>query len=405
MKRRTIAVLLALSLCLSAPIAAHAESGFADVPEDAWYAAELAELVEAGGISGYADGTFVPDGEVTVEEYIKILVGCTFEQEAIDEFEGETWSEKYILTAQSAGLLNGFDVGAEHLQCALTRNEAAWLLVDFARYGGEEPAVPEGIEKALRDYASLPESCREAVGKACGAGLMTGYEDRTFRGEGSLTRCEAAVTVVRLLDAERRVELTIPDYDYSSPVPESAAVDDSFFADAMFIGNSLCAGFGLYSGLTQGTFAGVTSMTVYSIWQSSYAASLQTQSYGKIYIMLGINEIGNGAAAVAERYGAVVEKLRQMQPDADIYVQALLPVCEEKLTSAQKSYHITNYYVSELNAALQEMCAEQEVYFVNLHEAFADETGALPSSLTWDGVHLNAAPYQDWLAYLKTHTV
>ncbi len=75
------------------------------------------------------------------------------------------------------------------------------------------------------------------------------------------------------------------------------------------------------------------------------------------------------------------------------------------LSSSQRAYHITNYYIDELNAALQDMCQKQEIYYLDLHSAFADEHGALPAAKSWDGVHLTAAGYADWLAYIKTHTV
>lgn len=385
---------------------------FTDVPAGAWYYEALDALVAQGGINGMTPTTFCPDDTITVEQFIKILVGCTLPVETIDAYGdgSDSWSAKYINAAAALGALTGFDTTPTHLAQPITRYEAAWLLVAFAAVRGEALAVPEGIERAMTDYQTVPETLKTAVGLAYGAGLMTGYPDGSFGGSGNLRRCEAAVTIVRLLDDAQRATVTIPEkaqgYDYTSPVPLAAeAVDDSWFSDAVFLGNSLCDGFGLYSGITQGTLLGKTSVTVFDVLSGSRLATLQSRSFGKIYLMLGVNEIGQGTQAVAEQYGKVLDQLKALQPGAQIYVQGVLPVCESMLTASQRSYHITNAYIQELNAALLALCSEKEVYYVNLPEAFADSTGALPASKSWDGVHLQAGPYGDWLNYLKTHTV
>lgn len=357
---------------------------FPDVPPDAWYAEELHTLAADSRINGYPDGSFRPEAAITVGEYIQLLAGDH--------------------NNQNSGLLDGFDCSPERLQRAISRKEAAWLLASAARCQGETLAVPEGIHRALKDYRVIGETYQEAVGMAYGAGLVTGWQDGYYHPEESLRRCEAVVTVARLLDPFRRAEAVIPAYDYASPVPESAAVADSFFADAAFVGNSQMDGFGLYSGLQEGTFLGATSVTVYDVWDAGREELFRSRQFGKIYILLGINEIGYGVETVAEAYDEMLQKFQQLQPKADLYVLSLLPVCEEKRTALEISYDISNASVRALNGQLQQVCNNRKVYFVNLYEVFADENGGLPAELCWNAVHLNVAPHKKWLAYLKTHT-
>ena len=120
---------------------------------------------------------------------------------------------------------------------------------------------------------------------------------------------------------------------------------------------------------------GVVSLNVFRVWDGGREQVFRDQKFGKIYIMLGINEIGYGTSRVAEAYKAMVQKFQQLQPQANIYVQSLLPVCESKTSSADRRNHVTNAYIRELNAALQTVCADCQVYFVNLYEAFADASG------------------------------
>lgn len=386
------------------PVAALA--GFTDVPQDAWYLPQLELLRARGAISGQPGGKFEPEGSMTVGEYVKLLVSCTVPESRIAAYgSGGDWTWPYVQAGTAYGALKGFDCSSARLARPVTRCEAAWLLASFAKQGGETLAVPEGIERALRDYRRISDTYRQAVGEAFGAGLLTACSDGLFHDVQPLKRCEAVVTAARLLDRGQRPAVTIPEYDFGAPVPESAPVEDSFFSDAVFIGDSLCEGFGAYSGLKQGKFMGVVSLNVFRVWEGGREQVFRDEKFGKIYIMLGINEIGYGTERVASAYKAMVQKFQELQPQADIYIQSLLPVCDSKTSAADRRNHVTNPYVRELNAALQTVAQECGVYFVNLHEAFADASGGLPASSCWDNVHLNVQGYQNWLAYLRTHTV
>lgn len=379
---------------------------FVDVPKDAWYFSELDLMVKSKRVQGYDESHFAPDAPMTVQEYIKILVGTLLNEQQISAYDTGhgSWAEKYVKAGQAIGILKGFDCSPERLKRAITRSEAAWLLTACTRYQNEPLAVPKGIERALKDYNEISDTYRESVGLAFGAGLITGYEDGYYHPHDSMRRCEAVITTLRFLDSGHRVPVVIP-YDYTAPVPESAPVDDSFFADAAFFGNSQMDGFGAYSGLQYGTFLGATSVSVYNAWEDGRKDIFLNHSFGKIYLLLGINEIGYGVSAVANKYSELVQEFQQMQPNAAIYVLSELPVCEAKLTAMERRYQVSNASVRALNAELQKMCAERQVYFVNLHEAFVDSSGGLPASKCWDACHMNVAPHKDWLAYLKTHTV
>ena len=379
---------------------------FTDVPSDAWYLPQLNLLLSRGVVSGQPGGRFEPEGSMTIGEYVKILVSCTVPENQIAAYEnGGNWLDKYVQAGRATGALQGFDCSAERLNRPLTRCEAAWLLSSFAKQSGESLTVPENVERALRDYRRISDTYRQSVGEAFGAGLLTACDDGLFHDVNPLKRCEAIVTAARLIDKSQRPAVVIPDYDFGAPVPESAPVDDSFFSDAVFIGDSLCEGFGAYSGLTQGKFMGVVSLNVFHVWDGGREQVFRGQQFGKIYIMLGINEIGYGTERVASAYKEMVQKFQTLQPNADIYIQSLLPVCDAKTSASDRRNHVTNPYVRELNAALQTVAQECGVYFVNLHEAFADSSGGLPASACWDNVHLNVQGYQTWLAYLRTHTV
>lgn len=200
--------------------------------------------------------------------------------------------------------------------------------------------------------------------------------------------------------------------DCNMLVPESEPVDDSYFDDAVFIGNSRTEGLKMYSGLTKSTFITEVGLTVDSIftdycnisggYKNLAFSELESREFGKVYIMMGMNELGWVYDDVfKEDYGKVIDRIREINPDAVIYIQSILPVSKWK-DSNDSTYTIAN--VDRLNARLRELADEKEVHYVDVAEGIMDEEGYLPYEATLDGVHLVPEYCVKWLDYLKTHT-
>lgn len=200
--------------------------------------------------------------------------------------------------------------------------------------------------------------------------------------------------------------------DCNMLVPESEPVDDSYFDDAVFIGNSRTEGLKMYSGLTKSTFITEVGLTVDSIftdycnisggYKNLAFSELESREFGKVYIMMGMNELGWVYDDVfKEDYGKIIDRIREINPDAVIYIQSILPVSKWK-DSNDSTYTIAN--VDRLNARLRELADEKEVHYVDVAEGIMDEEGYLPYEATLDGVHLVPEYCVKWLDYLKTHT-
>ena len=214
-------------------------------------------------------------------------------------------------------------------------------------------------------------------------------------------------------DSAEKGEAENAPYDFSPSVPESAEVDDSYFDDAVFIGNSRTEGFKLYAGLSNAEYYTAIGLMVDTIFTKPYATvngekttimeALKTTDFSKVYIMLGMNELGWVYGSVyQEYYGRIIDGIREINPDAVIYIQSILPVSAEK---SEKDDIYNNERINEFNALLRELAEEKEVYYVDVAEAVADEDGCLPEGASFDGVHLTPDYCGKWRDYLKTHTV
>lgn len=203
-------------------------------------------------------------------------------------------------------------------------------------------------------------------------------------------------------------------YDYGTPVPESETVPESWFADAVFIGNSLEQGFMLYAGLDYGDIYATQSITLSNIYfqmvvdideetRLTILEAMGRKQYGKVFVMLGINEMSYATTGgFYDSYAALVDDIRELEPNAEVYLQAILPVTEEE---SESSSAFTNARIREFNDVIMQVAKDKEAHYLDIYEAMADESGCLPPGSSFDGIHPYSQYYPRWLTYLQSHTV
>ena len=103
------------------------QSQFKDVSLNAWYGKAVTALASAGVLSGYNDGTFLPEKTITRAEFVTALSRCFTLSEGTAEFSDvpEThWAYKYIAFASTAGWVNGVGDGRFQPERVIKRCEA-----------------------------------------------------------------------------------------------------------------------------------------------------------------------------------------------------------------------------------------------------------------------------------------
>lgn len=198
-------------------------------------------------------------------------------------------------------------------------------------------------------------------------------------------------------------------------IPLCEPVEEEWFADAVFIGDSRTDGLKLYGGIKGATYFSYKGLSVFSIDEKECITldgakvtaldAVSRGTYGKIFVMLGINEIGyKDLDAFKQAYTDLVIKLKELQPEADIYLQ-LQPPANEGVAKQKGAYtHVTNERIQLFNTLITEVAEEQQTALLDIWDALVDENGALPADITADGIHMVRAGYQVWADYLRTHT-
>ena len=204
-----------------------------------------------------------------------------------------------------------------------------------------------------------------------------------------------------------------PPVPVTLPEPAGAAAQDAYYADALFIGDSRTVGLSQYVPAldAQATFYCQTSMTIFNAMSTPCARidgqnltidqALQYRRFGKIYIMLGINEIGSDTNQFIGAYDGVLRRLRELQPDAVIYVQSIMHVSDKKQRS-QPLYN--NNTVNIRNERLKALCDGARTIWLDTNILLDDENGCLSEEHTFDGAHLIAGSYDLWYQMIKAQT-
>ncbi len=196
---------------------------------------------------------------------------------------------------------------------------------------------------------------------------------------------------------------------------EFTEVDDDYFTDAVFIGDSRTVGLSEYCEPldTRATFYAKVSLTIYDVFKKEYIKTdvgkigleqaLTENQYGKVYIMLGLNEIGTGDNEYFKNaYAEVINKIRELQPDAIIYIQGIMHVTAAK-SNVDKNFN--NEKINSRNASLAELADNKTIFFIDMNESVDDGEGNLDSTLSSDDVHLKASSYERWHEFLLHNAI
>ncbi len=192
-----------------------------------------------------------------------------------------------------------------------------------------------------------------------------------------------------------------------------ATVDkDYYFRDAIFIGDSRTQGLMMFSTMENARFYADKGMSTVGAFKKpsimkdgkmmTIAEVLKSGDYGKVYISLGINELGYpNPDKFIERFAELIDIAKETNPKAEIYVEGILPVSANK---SMADPNINNEKITLYNNKLCGMAKNKKVNYLHIADAVADETGALPPEASPDGVHLNKTFCMKWEKYLMENT-
>ncbi len=344
-----------------------------------------------------------------------------------------------ISWAWSKGVVQGQSQSLFAPSASIKRQDVCVILARFCVVSGlsltkkSEPAQ-------FQDSLKISTYARSAVTACHMAGLINGYETGKFLPHGQITREECLVMISRLYQAAGKapaadaplVDMTPGRYDwlyqnytaFTPLVSQSAETELTYFDDVVFVGDSVSVMLQYYCASTKalgnakflcaGSLSatnalwGVSDQSVHPTYQGKKMLvedGVAASGAKKVYIMLGINNIGYGVSRAKEDMVTLIDRILAKAPGCQIYIQSVTPMASSSIIVSEM---LNNDKIVEYNNAMLAVCEEKGWYFVNVAEVFRDENGCLPTSDCSDngsmGIHFTNAAAEKWVEYLKTHT-
>ena len=197
---------------------------------------------------------------------------------------------------------------------------------------------------------------------------------------------------------------------------EFTTVDRSYLDGALFIGDSRTSTLYEYAGWDNTDFYVEYGLTIWDVLDEHIATrpennekisvydGLSAKKYDKIYIMLGVNELGTGTAdTYFEQFKTVIDTIRALQPDATVFIQSIIHVTDE---IDRKGTYINNDEINARNEKIKTLADNKSIFYIDNNQLFDDpQTGKLNPDYTGDGVHILAKYVGDWQNFYLEHGI
>ena len=274
--KRMLAVLLAVLMLLpSVLIPGLAAGGYSDVPDNAWYAKAVAYVTEHGYMNGVSETEFAPGVNVNRGMFVTVLarvagVELNNNQETAfaDVPEGKFYTGAVAWAAEK-GIVNGVSETSFAPTANITRQDLCTILARFLNVMQYDLPVLEN--KTFSDSKRIASYAKSAVQLCAETGLVSGYDDGTFRPKGKATRAQVAVIIMRLdlaLNGEPVDPVPMPAQEFNG----AAGEDMSVAVNA-----------------PEGALPENTNMTVSRVTDEAALAAIQEKVNGAVYAAADIS--------------------------------------------------------------------------------------------------------------------
>ena len=200
----SLALVLVLGVLSCTPALAADKTEFSDVPATHWAYDAVQECAADGIVTGFADGTFRPDENVTGVQFIAMLTRTFYGDEvaAVTTPAGQPWYYPNMEVATDVGMLKyGSYLTLTVKDEAMNRYDMAFVLASTLSANGKTAGRDErnNAMNSIKDAKSIPENRAVQVYTAYHYGIITGMTDGTFSGTQSMTRAQACSVIMRMM--------------------------------------------------------------------------------------------------------------------------------------------------------------------------------------------------------------
>ncbi|MGN1349619.1 MAG: S-layer homology domain-containing protein, partial [Anaerovoracaceae bacterium] len=167
---------------------------FRDVDSSAWYADAVNFAASHEMFKGVGDGLFDPNGTMTRGMIVQVLANIEKAAGGSASFEdvaAGAWYESAVAWAAEKGIVSGYGDGRFGPQDNITREQMAVILYNYVQKLGYNVTGSAGLDK-FSDAESVSAWSKTALEWAVGCGIINGNADGTLNPQGNATRAQVA---------------------------------------------------------------------------------------------------------------------------------------------------------------------------------------------------------------------
>lgn len=169
---------------------------FVDVTEDKWYYDAVAYVYQQGIMVGMSETTFEPNTTVNRAQVVQMLYNLKGQPQVsgdsgFSDIRDDQWYAKAVAWASANDVVAGYEDGTFRPTRAVTREEFAQILYNYAKCKGYGLSASADLGK-FPDSGQVSSWAETAQGWANGNGLINGHDDGRMDPKGSTIRAQAA---------------------------------------------------------------------------------------------------------------------------------------------------------------------------------------------------------------------
>jgi hypothetical protein len=202
-----------------------AEEGFTDIGNH-WAKDLIIKFTEQDVLTGYPDGTFKPDGNLTRAEAVTLLNKYfNITQSGYPDFKDvvpDDWFYFQVGSAYDRGYISGYPDGTFKPNGKITRMESFIMLYNLL---GMPQYEDESVIKKFTDYGDIPLDkpvYRQIIAYMAGNGIINAYPDGSLKANGFITRAEMLSLLNKISDMITNSNSLVPE---ATPEPTPATTE------------------------------------------------------------------------------------------------------------------------------------------------------------------------------------
>ena len=176
---------------------------FLDVTPNAWYKDAVQYAYDSGLMTGVSANEFAPEATTTRAMIVSMLARLegveSAESAGFADVAANDWYATAVNWAAASGITSGTGDGNFSPNTAITREQLAAILMNYAQYKGQDVSARATLD-TYNDATAISSWANDVMSWAVAEGLLTGVTNDQLQPQGNATRAQVAAILERFLD-------------------------------------------------------------------------------------------------------------------------------------------------------------------------------------------------------------